>query len=308
MATKLFRHAALNGAFGAAGTFLAGALLLLAPIRSEARSAEPVLTACPSVGTQAAQVTKVDEHLDLALSDGRSLHLAGLDPPQATQQSPDLPRRAQEALTARVAPGITFIPLSAKPDRWGRIPAFVFVAGNGSGQAQQNAADILVENGLARFMPAPEAHACRADFLAAEKKARQAKLGLWHDPFYAIIAATNRTDFAGKSASNVIVEGRIINVSSNAYRTTLAFAPPRDHAFSVTILKRNVAIFERSGLDIKAPIGRILRVRGLLDLRFGPQIEIATSDAIEVISTEQDQGAMARQGTNGAAPPPSQNP
>jgi len=303
MAAKPFRHAALKGALAAASV-----LPFLAPTSGEARSAAIVLAACPNVGTQAARVAKVDEHLDLALTDGRSLHLAGLDPPQATQQSPDLVRRAQEALTTRVGPGITFIPLSAKPDRWGRIPAFVFVAGNTPGAAQQNAADILLDDGLARFMPAPEAHACRDDFLAAEKKARQAKLGLWLDPFYAIIAATNRSGFAGKSASNVIVEGRIINVSSNAYRTTLTFAPPRDHAFTVTILKRNVAIFERSGLDIKALIGRILRVRGLLDLRFGPQIEIATSDAIEVISTEQDQGAMARQGTNGAAPPPSQNP
>lgn len=299
MAARSFRHAALG---------ILGALQFVAPDASAARQTAIVLTACPSVGTQAAQVTKVDEHLDLALADGRSLHLVGLDPPQATRQSPDLPRRAQNALTQRVGAGITFIPLSAKPDRWGRIPAFVFVATDASGQAQRNAADILLEEGLARFMPTPETHACRADFLAVEEKARHAKLGLWNDPFYAIIAATNRTDFADKSASNVIVEGRITNVSSTAYRTTVEFAPRHDHAFTVTILKRNVAIFERSGLDIKALIGRILRVRGLLDLRFGPQIEIASSDDIELISNEHDQGAMARQGAIGAAPPPPQNP
>ncbi len=283
---------------------IVGALPLFVPVASEARQTATLLTTCPTAGTQTAHVTKVDERLDLALSDGRSLHLVGLDPPQATRQSPDLPRRAQDALTKRVGAGITFILLSAKPDRWGRIPAFVFVATDAFGQALRNAADILLEEGLARFMPTPETHACRTDFLAAEKKARHAKLGLWNDPFYAIIAATNRTDFADKSASNVIVEGRIINVSSNAYRTTIEFAPRRNRAFTVTILKRNVAIFERSGLDIKALIGRILRVRGLLDLRFGPQIEIASSDDIELISNEHEQGAMARQGAIGATPLP----
>jgi hypothetical protein len=31
-------------------------------------------------------------------------------------------------------------------------------------------------------------------------------------------------------------------------------------------------------------IGRDLRIRGLLDMRFGPQIEIASPDAIELIA------------------------
>lgn len=298
--------------FGCMLSGMALSVFLLVPNLAEARSAPKLLTVCPSAGTQTAQVTKVDERLDLALTDGRSLHLAGLDPPQATAQSPDLSRRAQAALAQRVGAGITFVALSPKPDRWGRIPAFVFLSdaplSNAPGQAPQTAAEMLLSAGLARFMPSPDAHACRSAFLAAEEKARQLKLGLWNDPYYAIIAATNRTAFADKSASNVIVEGRITDVSSNSFRTTVEFAPRHDHAFTVTILQRNVAIFERSGLDFKALIGRILRVRGLLDLRFGPQIEIASSDDIELITNEQDQGATARQGATGAAPPPPQNP
>lgn len=308
--------------FGCLPSGMALSVFLLVPNLAEARSTTRALVACPSAGTQTAQVTKVDERLDLALTDGRSLHLAGLDPPQATAQSPDLPRRAQAALAQRVGAGITFVALSPKPDRWGRIPAFVFLSdaplsdaplsnaplSNAPGQAPQTAAEMLLSEGLTRFMPSPDAHACRSAFLAAEEKARQLKLGLWNDPYYAIIAATNRTAFADKSASNVIVEGRITDVSSNSFRTTVEFAPRHDHAFTVTILQRNVAIFERSGLDFKALIGRILRVRGLLDLRFGPQIEIASSDDIELITNEQDQGATARQGATGAAPPPPQNP
>ncbi len=153
-------------------------------------------------------------------------------------------------------------------------------------------------------MPVPEAHACRAAFLAAEAKARRAKLGLWRDPYYAIIEATNRTAFADKAATNVIVEGRLVGVRRRPLiAPRLNSRRARDHAFSVTILQRNVAIFDRSGLDFRALIGRTLRVRGLLDLRFGPQIEISSADDIELITDGQRKGDVARQSETNAAPP-----
>ncbi|MGO9134501.1 MAG: thermonuclease family protein [Methylovirgula sp.] len=272
-----------------------------------ARETAPRLSTCPTVGIQQATVARVDEDLDLALADGRSLHLAGLEAPQATSQSPDLRRQARDALVAQLSGGaISFFPLSAQPDRWGRIPAFVFLSSNAQNAAP--VANLLLERGFARYMPEPEAHACHSEFLAAEEKARAAKLGLWHDPFYAIIEATNRSAFADKAATNVIVEGRLVNVTSTGFRTTLEFAAQREHAFSVTILQRNVAIFERSGLKFHALIGRILRIRGLLDLRFGPQIELASTDDLELINNEQEQGAKPQQSDANVAPLPAKNP
>lgn len=79
-------------------------------------------------------------------------------------------------------------------------------------------------------------------------------------------------------------------------RTNLQFAPRHDRAFSVTILQRNVKIFEQAGFDFHALIGRRLRVRGLLDLRFGPQIEISSADEIELIPEAQDDRALEPEG------------
>jgi endonuclease YncB( thermonuclease family) len=285
--------------------FLALTVLALAtPGLAGGKPTLPEIAACPTAGTETAKVTKVDDRLDLALADGRSLQLVGLDPPQATKEQPDLALRARDSLAARVGAGINFLPLSATPDRWGRIPAFVFFPGQDAPQA----ADYLLSQGFARYMPTPEAHACRSAFLGAEAKARTAQRGLWRDPYYAIIAATNRAAFADKAASNVIVEGPLAAVTSTGFRTTLDFAPRREHAFSVTILQRNVAIFERSGLDFHALIGRTLRVRGLLDLRFGPQIELSSTDAIELITNEQKQGSVDRRSESNATPPPTRNP
>jgi hypothetical protein len=75
----------------------------------------------------------------------------------------------------------------------------------------------------------------------------------------------------------------------------------------VTILQRNLAIFERSGLRFDALIGRRLRIRGLLDLRFGPQIEISSPDELELIPdrTSQDGGTVQHSNVaKGASPIP----
>jgi endonuclease YncB( thermonuclease family) len=276
--------------------------LLAAPAR--ARTAAPSsAVVCPAAGLQNAKVAKVDSRLDLTLQDGRSLHLAGLDPVQPTPDAPDFPDRAKAALAAAVGSGISFLPLAASPDRWGRIPAFVFVA-QPAPKAPEGLAEFLLAQGFARYMPVPEAHSCAAAFRAAEEKARRTGQGLWRDPYYAILEATNRASFADMAATNVIVEGRLVAVTANHYRTSLAFAPSRDHGFAVTILRRNVTIFERAGLNFRALIGRTLRVRGLLDLRFGPEIEINSADDIEVVTESQNEGDVAKRSETGLAPPP----
>lgn len=156
----------------------------------------------------------------------------------------------------------------------------------------------MLAGGFARFMPEAEARPCRTAFLAAEAAARATKLGLWADPFYAVIAATDRDAFAERAATNVIVEGRLVGVEKGPMRTNLQFAPRSEHSFSVTVLQRNVKIFEQAGLDFHALIGRTLRVRGLLDLRFGPQIEISSEDEIELIPEAGDDRAFGPEGSS----------
>lgn len=282
-----------------ATVFLFADLLAMALALSPscAGAASTLVGACPSAGTQRAKVAKIDERLDFALADGRSLHLAGLDPPQPTRDSPDLPAKAQAALVELLGAGIDFVPLAAEPDRWGRMPAFAFLPAK-PGEAPRSLANLMLAQGLARYMPVPEARACRAEFLAAEAIARNASRGLWRDPYYAIIQATDRSAFADKAASNVIVEGRLLAIDSTRFRTTLVFAAYATRGLSVTVPQRNVAIFERSGLNFRALIGRSFRVRGLLDLRFGPQIEISSPDEIELLPDGHSQAGVTGQNTN----------
>jgi len=245
-------------------------------------------TACPDSATSRAAVGTIDERLEITLKDGRTLRLAGLEPPRPTPDAPDFDATARDALKARSGAEIGFVPQAGQPDRWGRIPAFVFFDPSAPGTPPVSAAQFLLAGGFARFMPELAARPCRTVFLAAEGAARKAKLGLWRDPFYAIIAATDGDAFAERAATNVIIERRLVAVDKGPLLTKLQFAPRRARAFSVTIMQRNVKILERAGLDFHALIGRTLRVRGLLDLRFGPQIEISSADEIELIPEAGD--------------------
>ena len=125
----------------------------------------------------------------------------------------------------------------------------------------------------------------------AEAGARASGLGLWADPYYAIIAAADRLSFAEKAGSSVIVEGRITGVASRRPRITLYFGPRQGWDFSVTILPRNRATFETAYSSLSGLTGQTVRVRGLLDIRFGPQIEISDPDEVEAAGQGQDAAA-----------------
>ena len=116
----------------------------------------------------------------------------------------------------------------------------------------------------------------------------------------AIIAAADRLSFglsfaglsfAEKAGSSVIIEGLITGIASRRPRITLYFGPRQGGDFSVTILPRNSKTFEAAYSSLAGLTGQTVRVRGLLDTRFGPQIEISDPDEVEAAGRGQDAAA-----------------
>jgi endonuclease YncB( thermonuclease family) len=185
---------------------------------------------CPGEGGTSGWVVAVDERLELTLENGIRLKIAGVDPPRPTPGDPDLDFRARDRLAQwLVGQDIRFRPLESGPDRWGRVVAFVFAdapeSPNGPGPAHVLVGEALIDAGLARYEPSAAARPCRSALLAAEAGARASGLGLWADPYYAIIKAADRLSFADKAGSSVIVEGRITGIASRRPRITLTFGP-----------------------------------------------------------------------------------
>ncbi len=274
---------AVGLAAGSAGIALAGSA-----------ATAPETCATPPAQGDHGRVKAVDERLELTLEDGRRLKIAGVDPPRPTPGDPELDFRTGEKLAAwLVGKDVVFRLTAPRADRWGRLVAEIFAPSDPAGAPALSVAAAALDAGLARFEPGAAARRCRAFLLASEAAARAGALGLWADPYYAIIAAGDRESFPEKAGTSVIVEGRVEAVGADAFRTSLFFGRRRGWDFSVTILQRNIKNFSAAGWDLANFKGQTVRVRGLLDMRFGPQIEISTPDEIETIAEGQTAAAPA---------------
>jgi len=247
---------------------------------------------CSAVGARRGLVLSVNERLELALNGGETLKIVGIDPPRPTPEDPDLDTKSRDRLASWLAGReVLFRPLGERHDRWGRTAALVFAAAGDPSSAVLSVGEALLDAGLARFEASADVRPCRAALLAAEASARATALGVWGDPYYAVIAAADRESFSEKAGTSVIVEGRVTHVDVGGVRMTLLFGPRRGWDFSLTILQRNIKKFDAAGLNLAGSAGRALRVRGLLDMQFGPQIEISGPDAVEVITQDRDEAA-----------------
>jgi endonuclease YncB( thermonuclease family) len=270
----------------------AGALLITAAHSGSIEAASLLPSAsgpCSLEATARATVAKVEPNLDIALADGRTLTLAGLDPPRDTPDRPRLAADAREKLAAWLDGGeVAVRALAEKPNRFGRIPARLFAAppsasASASAGAEIGLAEAILDAGLARYRPDAAAHPCRDALLAAEAEARSAKIGLWADPYYAVLPAADRDSFAKVPSGMVLVEGTVASLGETAARFYLNFGPRRGSDFAITLPKRDANALEKAGLKVHDLVGKRLRVRGLLDATFGPQMELSDPDGLELI-------------------------
>ncbi len=202
--------------------------------------------------------------------------------------------------------------LAATPDRWNRIPALVFAprrderspaperpaaaepapassatASPSSGAPAigsvppepPSAAQDLLARGFARAKPDPLLHACFPAFLQAENAARAKNLGLWADPQYAVLGADDADGLAGQTGGMVLVQG-VRRVPES--RGTLYLTLGRDRwGFTAVLSRRNAERFAKAGLDLADYAGTPVRLRGELDTRFGPRIDLTDPDQVE---------------------------
>ena len=221
--------------------------------RAQESCASAPVGAAADRSVETGRVTFVNERLELTLADGRLLKIIGLDPPRPTPGDPDLDVNSSVKLADwLVGKDVAFRLLESRPDRWGRLAVEAFAPAGDPTSPAHSLAQAALAAGLARFEPGEGARQCRTSLLVAEASARAAALGLWADPYYAVIAAGDHDGFAGKAGTSVIVEGRVIGVERSAYRTMLLFGARRGWDFSVTILQRNTKIFGAAGWISKA--------------------------------------------------------
>lgn len=227
-------------------------------------------------------VAAVIDGATLRLEDGLVVRLAGIAAPEPPLATPPpawpLAAASREAL-ARLALGKDValeFPVSGR-DRYGRAIAVVTAEG-----ADGSLAEALLAEGLARVMPGDEAPDCLSALFATEREAREKRLGLWADPYYAIRAARDPT-LVDRADAYDLVEGRVLSVGVRGRIAYLDFG--RDWRTDFTAVVAGPASEALAALG-RAPVslkGRQVRLRGWIERHDGPSLRVTNPAQLELL-------------------------
>lgn len=208
----------------------------------------------------------------LRLEDGREIRLAGIERAGAD-------RAGGRSALAAIVDGreVTLHGDDDAPDRYGRQSAFVFVTGS-----QHSAQSELLRRGEALASIDIADKNCAAALAAAERTARDAKLGIWAHPS-AIKNAESSGDILAAIGRFTVVEGRVLSVRQAGTITYLNFGRNWTRDFAATIPRRIMPAFENASLGPKSLENKRIRVRGIVSSRGGPRIELLRVGQIEVL-------------------------
>jgi endonuclease YncB( thermonuclease family) len=247
--------------------------------------ASPVMTPsnitsqCGTEAMPAGRVSRIIDGRSFMLDDGREIRLASLAAPPAEASAAG---QAARAVLAAMLTGKTVAlrRAAAAPDRYGRALAYAFTADE---PAPRSVVHAMLAAGHARLGAAAGDPACAVELLSQERGARIAKLGLWRDPQYGILAAGDLTGLVAGQGHFAIVEGKVLSVRESGGTIYVNFGRRWSQALTVTISKRQERIFSGAGREPKALENRRLRVRGWIEVRNGPRIEASRPEQIEFV-------------------------
>ncbi|WP_319532571.1 thermonuclease family protein [uncultured Cohaesibacter sp.] len=169
-----------------------------------------------------------------------------------------------------------FLSAEAKPDRYGRLAAFI--ASPADHEADSNAIetlqDRLLEEGLARVDPEPLTPSCAQHLLAIESRARTTNRGLWKEDHYSVKDA-KRLHLSAILSTYQLVTGTVRSVSRRPEKTSyLNFSRNWNEDFTVTLSKKSLASWEGMNKSLDELDQAPIYVRGWIEDRGGPLIRI----------------------------------
>jgi len=217
------------------------------------------------------RVAAVIDARTFRLDDGREVRLAGVEP-VASEKA-----KETAALAAIVAGReVTLRGEDDTPDRYGRQPAFVFLA-----SSETSVQALLLSRGEALVSAAVTDKECAFLLTSAENSARDAKQGAWADAMV-IKNAESPGDILAGTGRFLVVEGRVLSVRQAGATTYVNFGRNWTRDFAATIPKRMLPTFEAAGFVLKSLENRRIRVRGWVEAHSGPRIEVLRVGQIEL--------------------------
>ncbi len=249
------------------------AAILVCGILLVAASTSPAHAAGCSFEPQGeGRVAEIIDARTFRLEDGREVRLAGIEP-AGTEKT-----NRTSALAAIIAGReVTLRGDDDTPDRYGRQPALVFLA-----SSETPVQALLLAQGEAMVSTTITNKDCAAVLAAAEAAGREAKQGTWASPS-AIKNAESAGDILAGIGRFTVVEGKVLSVRQAGATTYLNFGRNWTRDFAVTISRRVGPAFEAAGIFLKSLENRRIRVRGWVEARSGPRIEVLRVGQVELL-------------------------
>jgi hypothetical protein len=210
----------------------------------------------------------------IALSDGRILRLAGIEPMSLLVEISDAEQKMEDRLTNLLDGAVLKAKLvSQEQDRYGRFPAMLFTDGN-------LVQELLAREGLAVAFAAGDPLPCFDRIRAAEDKARQAARGFW---IGGDLPWARPEDLDARVGRFAIFEGNVISVGNRSARTYLNFGYRWTEDVTVAIEARNRELFGGEAF-FSGLAGQRVRVRGYVVESGGPLVEVGSPMQIEQLA------------------------
>mgnify|MGYP000235471798 CR=1 FL=1 len=226
-----------------------------------------------------ARVVEIVDGDTVRLDEGSEVRLIGLQAPKLALGRPgfvDWPLSAEaHALLGQLVDGreVTVAFGGLDTDRYGRRLGHLERA---DGLWVQGA---MLAAGMARVYTFPDNRAAIAEMLALERAARAAGLGIWSDPFYAIL---DQAEVERRHTDTYqIVRGTVLAVERAGGRVYLNFGRDFRSDFTLSVDHDDLPLFEAAGLDLFALEGVEIQARGWIDWRNGPMIDLTHPELVE---------------------------
>lgn len=231
-------------------------------------------------------VARVIDGETIALADGTEIRLIGAMAPRASDGgarpgtwAPEAAARsALEALVMGRTVEIGFA--GRRSDRHGRLLGHAFVRTDIEPVWVQGR---MLGQGHARAYSLPESTACMDDLIEHERLGRTAGTGLWAVEAYAIRAAERTAELLRLRSTFQIVEGRVAAVADSRGRVFVNFGRDYRNDFTIGMQPPVTRRMQEEGIAPKALEGRLVRVRGWIEARGGPFVELHHHHQIELL-------------------------
>lgn len=258
-------------------------MMAVVAVMSSLALADLAQAACDLTDAGKATIVEVLNTESLLLEDGRAIRLVGaLAPRTRTRwaQAMGLEEKITTALKERLLGKEVRLRVGARErDRYGRLLTHVFVGDDEPIWIQES----LVSDGLAMVYSFADNRDCIPELQAVERAARDAGAGFWEQGVFRVRDATDLDSLDGLAYSFQIVAGQVRDVAESRGRIYLNFGEDWRTDFTATVAPSDRDSFKGSGIALPELSGQTIRVRGWLERRNGPMIEVTHPEQIELL-------------------------